>query len=97
MSRKNRCIRFDDEEWERLAQLAKDAGMTRSHFIRTRALRPLRAPRVQSDLDQEIVRQLARIGNNLNQLTRAVHNDRPEYQDLKRVFGQLEKALESFL
>lgn len=97
MSRKNRCIRFDDQEWDQVAELAQDAGLTRSHFVRTRALQPLRSPRLRSDLDQEAIRQLARVGNNLNQLTRLMHNDRPEYQDLKRVFGQLEKALESFL
>ena len=97
MSRKNRTIRFDDEEWARLAQLAKDAGMVRSHFIRTRALQPLRAPRVRSELDQEAIRQLSRLGNNLNQLTRLMHSDRPEYEDLQRVFGRIDEALERFL
>ena len=96
MTRKNRCIRFDDDEWNQVTQLAKEAGMTRSHFIRTRALKSLRAPRLRSELDYQAIHQLSRLGNNLNQLTRLMHTGRPEYEDLRQVLRQLKETMKSF-
>lgn len=54
-------------ERDRIAANAERAGVTISAYIRSLALgKPLRnKPRVQAD---ELIRQLSRVGNNLNQL-----------------------------
>lgn len=68
--RRPRCIRYSNDEWKMIRALAEEAGKPVSVYVRVASLRPLRAPRVKSDMAPELIRQLIRIGNNLNQLTR---------------------------
>ena len=62
--------RVRPDELHRVEQLARDAGKTQSDFIRDAALlgriqiKRYRAP------DPDIINQLQRIGNNLNQIAR---------------------------
>lgn len=71
-------LRVSAEEKAHWQAIAASRGVSLSDLIRTalsgQRLRPRRAaPRVDPDL----VRELARIGNNLNQLARAAHRRSP--------------------
>lgn len=67
---------------ERLAwqSLAKNEGLSLADFIRKRvgqpvlhSTRPRQKPRPASRVDPELIRQVARLGNNLNQIARGVN------------------------
>ena len=67
---------------ERLAwqSLAKNEGLSLADFIRKRVGQPVlhsthprQKPRPAPRVDPELVRQIARVGNNLNQIARGVN------------------------
>lgn len=94
--RKNRCVRFTDSEWSEVRQLAIASGHRTStaDYIRTVSLRPLRAPRVESDTANELIRQLRKIGINLNQLTRLANTGRTDIaDDLRQALDQINEAV----
>ncbi len=64
-------LRVSDEERSRWLLKAKDAGVTLSALIR-QGLEgaPVRRPRRRVETDPALLRELARIGNNLNQIAR---------------------------
>ena len=65
-------IRFTEEEYEAVSQKAIAAKVTFSELVRTAALeQPLPQPR--SELAIASYEQLARLGNNVNQLARAAN------------------------
>ena len=72
---------------------AKAAGETVSNYLRRLALgHNLRAPR--SVADQNLVLQLARLGNNLNQLTRLAHlGQLPDSKSLEHRLEDLRRIL----
>lgn len=67
--RKIRKIRFSDEEWERLGELAKQANTNKSDFTRQAVFDKKVVPKV----DVEAVRELRRIGVNLNQIAKRMN------------------------
>ncbi|MDQ2891182.1 MAG: MobC family plasmid mobilization relaxosome protein [Gemmatimonadota bacterium] len=66
-TRQVRKIRFTSEEWTTIVARAADCGTPPARYVRKTALGAV--PRVRRlQANAELIRQLARIGNNLNQL-----------------------------
>ena len=63
------CLRANDDELHRLEDLARQCGLPRSRFIRDAALGVRLRTRLRVN-ERDAIHQLARAGNNLNQLTR---------------------------
>lgn len=80
-----KTLRFSAEEWEKIETKLSKNGLDFSEFARASIL----AKDIKSKEDQEAVRkiagQFARIGNNLNQIARAIN---------KREIGALEALRE---
>ena len=81
------------EERDLIRAKAKACGETVSNFLRRLALdHKLHAPRPIAD--EDLVRQLARLGNNLNQLTRLAHLGKlPDPQALERLLEDVRRLL----
>ena len=62
-------VRFSDEELAALRERARECGRPIARYVRETALGSVPKPRRHA-AEQELVRHLARIGNNLNQLAR---------------------------
>lgn len=68
LKRKNEIkVRFTDEEYLQLNKMVEDSGLSREAFVRKRivGIIPLGKP---SEEYLEVIRQLRKIGNNINQL-----------------------------
>lgn len=78
-------IRYTTEERECLYEAARSVGLSLSEFVRRSALkRPL--PKASSpEVNRETYRELCRIGNNLNQLMRAIHEGKVDGLDLAQL------------
>jgi hypothetical protein len=86
-----RYLRMDPEEWERVRERAQACGLTTSRYIRETALGAVPKARPRQ-LEMEAVRQLARLGNNLNQLAR-VANQNEEIEREEELRGVLAEVL----
>lgn len=90
-----RNIRFDDGELAELEARAGDAGLSVGAYLRKCALGEAgpRARRRLPVIDVELLARnnaaLNRIGNNLNQIARALHRDDPERQRVEELRGAL--------
>lgn len=90
-------LRVSEHEHGTIAALAADAGMTISDFIR---LRTMDFRLRKSAVDRDKIRQLARIGANMNQVARWVnlHKKRAETMEvilhLDAISEQLKKLAE---
>lgn len=71
--KENRQVKFrvDDHEFQKLEQLAKEAGMSVPSFVKEKAqgLR-VRPPKIDREGALEIARELRKIGNNVNQIAK---------------------------
>lgn len=78
-------IRYTTEERERLYGAARSVGLSLSEYVRRAALkRPL--PKASApEVNRDTYRELCRIGNNLNQLMRAIHEGRASGVDLAQL------------
>jgi predicted HicB family RNase H-like nuclease len=72
-------LRLSPTEKAELEERAERAGLSMSEYIRRRAL----GKRVKSAVDEEAVRQMQRVGVNLNQIARRAHQ-----QGVEAVEGQ---------
>ena len=86
--RQPHSIRFHDHEWSVLEERARECGMTPSRYLRELALsyRPKAAP---GAANRDAIHQLARIGSNLNQLTKRANQGTPIPQ--QEIFDCLEE------
>ncbi len=92
-------VRVSEKEKIRIKNLAKDAGLTLTELMLQAAdrVRPWTAP--DRKLEQEKIRQVAKIGNNLNQIARAVNtqgiinHELDILSQLKSIQEELRKAL----
>ena len=66
-------IRFSVEERKALFERAKNFGVSLSEFVRRAALGRRMPPAPPPQINREIYEQLCRIGNNLNQVVRKIH------------------------
>ncbi len=82
-----------EEEREIIRAKAHAVGETLSNYLRRLALgHNLRPPR--SSVDRDLVLQLVRLGNNLNQLTRLAHlRELPDSEALERRLQELRRLL----
>ncbi len=70
--RKVRKIRYHDDEWERIVERARECRQPPARYVREVSLGVY--PRARRNrIEDRIVVQLGRIGNNLNQLARVAH------------------------
>ena len=84
--RQPRTIRFHDEEWEQLLERARACGLQRGRYIRETALGAV--PRGLGD--KQLLHQLARIGNNLNQLAKCANEGQELPQsDILECLGEI--------
>jgi hypothetical protein len=90
-----RSVRFAPEEWTRVVAKAAVARLSPSRCVRQAAL----GARFSGRVDDEAVRQLARVGNNLNQLAKLANaQQRVELsRRLGEVLEQVEQALGRFV
>ena len=104
--RATHTIRFSDSEWRTVLDLADATGRKPTVLVRRSALgqrlrrrpkaRHLAVVQVAAEALAEHDRQLARIGNNLNQLTRLAHVGRVRHgEDFLRVLGRVERELKA--
>jgi hypothetical protein len=96
-----RCSEQEAADWKRRAEAA---GLTVSDYIR-RALEqpetgvaPRRRPRPAPPADPQVVRQVARAGNNLNQIARwcNTYTDAADQVQLLAALQAIERELSSF-
>lgn len=86
-------VLFTDVEFSEVQTLADAAGMTVSAYLRNTTLgqRPKPKP---SRIASELVRELNRIGVNLNQFLRMFHRERtPHDDDIRFCLKELQTAL----
>lgn len=91
-------IRTTDDERDAWQKLAEDAGLSLADLIRQRLDQPvLQLPKSEKiqrftiEADPHLILQLSRVGNNLNQLARAVNKAGLEPQDITTVLTFLSK------
>ncbi|MGB7441496.1 MAG: MobC family plasmid mobilization relaxosome protein [Coleofasciculaceae cyanobacterium] len=94
---------LSEDEWEAIESMAKSEGLTRSDLFRLKTIYR-RLPRRTTTIAAQTYWQLARIGNNLNQLTRAVNSaikqgwqqppaDPSLLEELKTLLNQVRREL----
>ncbi len=67
--RQPRTVRFHDHEWAQLLEQARACGLQRGRYVRETSLGAV--PRGLGD--KQLLHQLVRIGNNLNQLAKCAN------------------------
>lgn len=92
-ARQPRKIRFTPEEWATIVTRAADCGTPPARYVREAALGE--TPRVRRpQANAELLRHLARLGNNLNQLARMA-NVRDELPSAVRLKAVLDAVLDA--
>ncbi|MCP4912932.1 MAG: MobC family plasmid mobilization relaxosome protein [Oligoflexia bacterium] len=88
-------VRFTERERERLYELGKRHSLSLSSLIRRLSLKKRLPPARVQEINLKTYQELCRIGNNLNQLVRAVHqwqipDDYTEqFQELKSIIKKV--------
>lgn len=87
-------VRLSDEELRYVSTAAELAGLALASFIRQAALGVKMRPR-RSQEDDQLVRQLAALGNNLNQMARVANTSGklPSRDDLLQVLDRVTRAI----
>jgi len=92
----------NDSEYERLEQMAKNVNMTVPYFCKKKAQgASIKPPKIDNDGAMEIARQLRAIGNNVNQMAKAVNSGESAsdiaYQEIFRLINkELEEVWQLF-
>ena len=76
-------VRFTLSEQVQLEESAKTHGLSLVQYIRVRALKKQLPKFKMSVADQELVIELSRIGNNINQITKKINQGNPNIDDLE--------------
>src|SRR5271170_460134 len=66
-------VRFAPEERTALFEQAKKFGLSLSEFVRRAALKRRMPPAPPPQINRDLYQELSRIGNNLNQVARKIH------------------------
>ena len=93
---KGALVRLTNDEHMRLTALAKKAGLSFSRFLVESGLTG-QAPTNEDRIQRErTILQLARVGNNLNQIARQLNAQRGALssRDIEKTFEQVKAALE---
>ena len=67
------AVRFDEDELEYFHYLVEKTGLSQEAYLRQVAMGKTPRLREERELDRDILAQLYRIGNNLNQIARYAH------------------------
>ena len=89
--------RWTPGDWKRVCGVAARLGVTRSAYVRQQTLTGARRRRqpVPARLDPELRRELGRVGNNLNQISRALNmGEAVKPANLEAVIEKLGSLLE---
>ena len=86
-------IRLTDEEHERLKELQQ--GNELATWMRTTCLNLGEAQ--QAKADPQILRELNKIGVNMNQIARAVNNHRADYSAIQQALSQINDQLDEII
>lgn len=89
-------IRFDAAEFAEIDEAATQAGLTIPSWGRSRMLsappaRAVRRPALEKQLLAKILGQLGKIGNNLNQLTRAANRSGVELREVEEAAAEIRR------
>ena len=86
-------IRLTDEEHERLKELQQ--GNELATWMRTTCLNIGAAQ--QAKADPQILRELNKIGVNMNQIARAVNSHRADYSAIQQALSQISDQLDEII
>ena len=86
-------IRLTDEEHERLKELQQ--GNELATWMRTTCLNIGAAQ--QAKTDPQILRELNKIGVNMNQIARAVNSHRADYSAIQQALSQISDQLDEII
>lgn len=94
---KVRSVRFTPEEWEMVQERSREARTTMGRYLRESGL--ANGKRVRStSIEDDLIYQLSRIGNNLNQLAhRANAGNFPSHAEIKSALDKVMKAIEGLV
>lgn len=89
------AARFTPGEYEELRAKAKASGRTMNDLVRESAFRVRAWTPAHTDAEKERTRQIAAIGNNINQIARAINEQKiiNHELDLLNRLHQIEKVL----
>jgi uncharacterized protein (DUF1778 family) len=76
-------LRVTLSEQVQLEEAAKTHGLSLVQYIRVRALKKQLPKFKMTVADQELVIELSRIGNNINQITKKINQGNPNIDDLE--------------
>lgn len=86
-------IRVTLEEQLLLEEFSKFYGVNVVEFIRMRALKKQLPKHMMSGINRELLIELSRIGNNINQLTKRANQNNPNLNGLKDELYNLNDSL----
>jgi len=76
-----KTIRFSDEEYSKIEKLMSEHSLTFAEFSRAAILRK----KIKTNLSKDMIYEINRIGNNLNQIAKKVNQD----SDRKKILLKL--------
>lgn len=86
-------LRVTLSEQVQLEQIAKTYGLNVVEFIRRRALQKQLPKFTMSGLQRDLLIELSRIGNNINQMSKKVNQGNPNLKGLEEELLNLNKKL----
>lgn len=92
--RKPQKIRYHDTEWERVVAHARECGKPPATYVREVSLGAVPKAR-RNRTENDLIIELGRVGNNLNQLARLAHSsgDLPAEEQLRAVLNEVLAAV----
>ena len=86
-------IRVTLNEQVQLEEIAKANGLNLVEYIRRRALQKQLPKFTMSGLQRDLLIELSRIGNNINQMSKRVNQGNPNLKGLESELSNLDKQL----
>ena len=86
-------LRVTLNEQVQLEEIAKTYGLNVVEFIRRRALQKQLPKFTMSGLQRDLLIELSRIGNNINQMSKRVNQGNPNLKGLESELSNLHKQL----
>ncbi len=92
--RKPQKIRYHDAEWARVVAHARECGKPPATYVRDVSLGAVPKAR-RNRTENQLILELGRIGNNLNQLARLAHSrgELPAQEQLEAALGEVLAAV----
>ena len=88
-----KTIRFSEEEYLKIEQILNEHKLTFTEFSRGAILKK----KITTNLSKDLLFQVNKIGNNLNQITKKVHQNSDQKEilnEIKNIKNQLGKLLD---